>query len=357
MPAYKDKTTGKWYTKFYYKSWQGNNKQKMKKGFKTKREALQFEREFLDKAHADCNMSFQSLYDIYMEDAKINRKPTTYENKRVLIELKILPYFKSYSINDITPAHVRKWQNELKAQDYKPTYLKTIHNQLTAMFNYAMKFYKLQENPARTCGSMGKKNAEAMEIWTPDEFHTFIHVFDNKPLSRVAFELLYYSGIRSGELLALTPNDLDFQKKTVSINKNFAVVNGEHMIMEPKTPKSKRIIPLPDFLMDDLEWLIEQQYDLDVDDRIFDFTKSHLNTEMLRGINKTGVKRIRVHDLRHSHASLLVELGFSILLIAERLGHERVQTTMETYSHLYPNKQTEVTTKLQKMVEELYEEM
>lgn len=354
MPAYQDKTTGKWYAKFYYKDWQGNSKQKMKKGFKYKREAQQFEREFLDKAHADCTMTFKSLYDLYMEDAKINRKPTTYENKRVLIELKILPHFKDQQINEITPSQIRQRQNKLKSQNYKPTYLKTIHNQLSAMFNYAVKFYKLQENPAKVSGSMGEKHADSMEIWTVDEFNTFIEVFDTKPLSRVAFELLFYSGMRSGELLALTYNDFDFENKTVSINKNFAIVNGIHMILDPKTPKSKRVIPLPDFLIEDIEWLIEQQYDLHADDRIFDFTKSHLNTEMLRGINQSGVKRIRVHDLRHSHASLLVELGFSLLLIAERLGHERVQTTMETYSHLYPNKQNEVTAKLQEMVEESY---
>ena len=78
---------------------------------------------------------------------------------------------------------------------------------------------------------------------------------------------------------------------------------------------------------------------------------------MKRDSQISRVKKIRVHDLRHSHASLLVELGFSPLLIAERLGHEKVETTMETYSHLYPNKQTEVTAKLQEMVEELYEEM
>ncbi|MBI9011248.1 MAG: site-specific integrase [Clostridiales bacterium] len=357
MPAYNDKITGKWYAKFYYKDWQGNSKQKMKKGFKYKREAQQFEREFLDKAHADCTMTFQSLYDLYMEDAKVKRKPTTYENKRVLIELKILPYFKDQQINNITPAQVRQWQNKLISQNYKPTYLKTIHNQLTAMFNYAVKFYKLQENPAKICGSMGEKNADSMDIWTVDEFNTFIEAFNDKPLTRVAFELLFYSGMRSGELLALTYNDFDFENKKVSINKNFAIVKREHLILPPKTPKSKRVVNLPDFLVEDIEWLIKQFYDFNDSDRIFDFTKSHLNTQMKRGSKIAGVKKIRVHDIRHSHASLLVELGFSPLLIAERLGHEKVQTTMETYSHLYPNKQNEVTAKLQELVEESYRNM
>ena len=274
-------------------------------------------------------------------------KPTTYENKKVLIELKILEYFKDMPINEIEPATIRRWQTELLKQDYKPTYLKTIHNQLTAMFNYAQKFYKLQSNPARLCGSMGKKNAEAMKIWTVSEFEEFIKILENKPSSKVAFEILFWTGIRSGELLALTLNDIDFEAKTISITKNYAVVNKVPMIMEPKTPKSKRKIAVNAALLESIGAYAEKLYDYQPHERLFPFTKSLLNIEMKRCCTKTGVKQIRVHDLRHSHASLLIELGFSPLLIAERLGHERIQTTLETYSHLYPNKQVEVAEQLE----------
>lgn len=160
------------------------------------------------------------------------------------------------------------------------------------------------------------------------------------------FMTLYYTGMREGELLALTPADIDFEKSTISINKNYQRIGGKDIVSTPKTPRSSRVITIPQGLKDCLKDYITQCYGLKPDDRLFPHTKYYLTHEMERGCKKSGVKKIRIHDIRHSHASLLVEMGFSPLLIAERLGHERVQTTMETYSHLYPNKQTEVANRL-----------
>lgn len=275
-------------------------------------------------------------------------KPTTIANKKVLIELKILPYFKDMVISDIEVSTVAEWQNELLSQGYKPTYLKTIHNQLSAMFNYAMKYYKLNSNPARICGSMGKKNAKkVMNFYTVEEFNRFIRAFDDKPTSKIMLEILFWTGIRSGELLALTPSDFNFIANTLSIQKNYARQNREDLILSPKTDESARIVALPDFLAISIQSYIQKLYGAQTNDRIFQVSKSLLSTEMKRGSMSSGLKRIRPHDLRHSHASLLIEMGFSPLLIAERLGHERVSTTLETYSHLYPHKQSEVVAQLQ----------
>lgn len=158
--------------------------------------------------------------------------------------------------------------------------------------------------------------------------------------------LYYYTGMREGELLALTLADIDFEKSTITINKSYQRINREDVITTPKTPKSNRVVTMPNVLAECLKAYISQCYDLDEENRIFPYTKYFLTHEMQRGCKKSGVKKIRIHDIRHSHASLLVEMGFSPLLIAERLGHERVQTTMETYSHLYPNKQVEVANRL-----------
>lgn len=158
--------------------------------------------------------------------------------------------------------------------------------------------------------------------------------------------MVMYTGMREGELLALTPADIDLEKATVSINKSYQRLNGEDVVTTPKTPKSTHVVTLPNVLISCLKAYMQQCYGLQPDDRLFLYTKYFLTHEMERGCRKSGVKRIRVHDTRHSHAILLVEMGFSPLLIAERLGHERVQTTMETYSHLYPNKQVEVAQRL-----------
>lgn len=150
-------------------------------------------------------------------------------------------------------------------------------------------------------------------------------------------------------MLALTLNDFDFEAETVNIDKNYARLGDEDLILEPKTPKSKRIITIPTFLCDIVKDYASKLYDYEPDERLFTITKHYLHHEMDRGCKKSKVKRIRIHDLRHSHASLLIEMGFSPLLIAERLGHEKVETTLETYSHLYPNKHGEVAAKLQQL--------
>lgn len=199
------------------------------------------------------------------------------------------------------------------------------------------------------CFQMGKKNADEMEFWTKDEFATFIEVIKDRPASYAIFMTMYYTGIREGELLALTPADIDFEKDTLIINKSYQRLGGKDIITTPKTPKSNRVVMLPEVLKTVLRNYVEKCYGLQPDDRLFPYNKSFLYREMQIGIEASGVKRIRVHDIRHSHASLLVELGFSPLLIAERLGHERVQTTMDTYSHLYPNKQVEVANQLDKL--------
>jgi len=254
-------------------------------------------------------------------------------------------------INTITATTIRKWQTGLisNSNKYSETYLKTIHNQVSAIFNYACKYHRLAENPARGCGSMGKKNADAMKFWMIDKFNQFVSTVEDKFMSKTIFNLLFWSGMRSGELLALTLNDFDFSSQTVSISKSYARVKREDLILPPKTPKSKRKITLPPFLCDIVKEYSKKLVCYDPNYRLFSIMKCYINHEMIRGCKKSGVKKIRVHDLRHSHASLLIEMGFSPLLLSERLGHEDIKTTLQTYSHLYPNKQAEVAEKLEKL--------
>lgn len=345
MPVYKNEKRGTYYCSFYYLDWTGARKKKKKEGFKKEGDAKKFEREFLTKQQNNTDMNFGTLVDLYMEDAATRVRSTTLENKKYVINLKIRPYFDNINVNDITPNHIRKWQNKLISKGYSQTYLKLINNQISAIFNFAIKYYNLNSSPALKAGSMGKKNAESMQFWTVDEFKKFIACND-KPISNLAFKVLFWTGIRSGELMALTFKDIDLTNKTININKTYARLNRQDIINEPKTPKSKRKISISDSLCKDIEEYENKLYDFNDDDRIFHFDKCFLKNEMKRICKKSGVKKIRIHDLRHSHASLLIELGFTPLLIAERLGHEKVQTTLDTYSHLYPNKGDVVANKL-----------
>ena len=357
MSVAKMKDGKRWYVFVRYKDWDGSVKQHKKEGFERKADAKEYERQYLEQRTGASDMSVHSLYVLYMDDCKTRLKPTTFANKDFLFNKHVLPYLGKLKANDVGPAQIRKWQNALlknkkdgTEENYSQTYLKTVHNQVSAMFNFGVKYYGIKNNPCRQAGAMGKKNAEAMQFWTVDEFNRFIEAVANKPQSVVMFSLLFWSGMRSGELLALTPSDFDFEASTVSITKNYARQNGQDIIMEPKTPKSRRTIPLPGTLLEMVREYIGMLYDVGARDRIFPGNTKHLLLhEMKRGCTASGVKRIRVHDLRHSHASMLIELGYSPLLIAERLGHENIETTLQTYSHLYPNKQGELTTKLETM--------
>ncbi len=332
--------------------WTGKTIHKKKRGFATKKEALQWERDFISQSTGSLGMNFGDFIELYVRAMEHRLKHSTVASKKWLINLKVTPFFKKIPLNEIKPTHVRQWQNSLTSyrdesgKPYSQTYLKCINNQLTAIFNYAVKYYGLKENPCHKAGRMGKKHADEMLFWTRQEFQTFIEVMKDRPASYAVFMTLYFTGIREGELLALTPSDIDFEKKTLTVNKSYQRLGKEDIITTPKTPKSIRTIPIPDGLCNCLQEYMSHCYRLQKDDRLFPYTKSFLYHEMEYDCKASGVKRIRVHDIRHSHASLLVEMGFSPLLIAERLGHEKVQTTMDTYSHLYPNKQVEVARQL-----------
>ena len=292
-----------------------------------------------------------AFVEIYCREQQPRLKESTWQTKENIIQQKILPYFENYKINEITTKDVRAWQNEMLAyrndenKPYSSSYLKTLHNQLSAIFNYAVRFYDLRSNPAAKAGNMGSEERKEMLFWTKEEYQKFSEVMMDKPISYYAFQMLYWTGIREGELLALTPADFDFEKGTVKISKTYQRIKGEDMITSPKTKKSNRTVQMPDFLCTEMQEFFDMQYGLKRKDRIFNITKSYLHHEMDRGSKAAGVKRIRIHDLRHSHISLLIDMGFSAVAIADRVGHESIEITYR-YAHLFPSKQKEMAVKL-----------
>lgn len=169
MRAEKDPKTGKWLIQYRYTDWQGKRRKSTKRGFKTKREAEEWLRNFLMTQTSDFDMKFDEFLKLYYADMETRLREHTMRTKKYIIELKILPYFGQKRINDIKAADIRNWQNELIKQGYSPTYLKTINNQLSAVFNYAVKYYDLKGNPCAKAGSMGKSKAEEMNFWTKED--------------------------------------------------------------------------------------------------------------------------------------------------------------------------------------------
>lgn len=351
MSVYKEPKTNTWRVIYRYTDWKGERKQSQKRGFPTKREALAWEQEQKNKSASDLDMTFESFIALYTADMKGRIKENTWGMKEHIIRTKLLPYFGKRKMCDIHSKEVIAWQNEMlgykdkNGKPYSPVYLKTLHNQLSAVFNHAVRHYNLKVNPAAQVGNMGKPKSREMLFWTKAEYLKFAEAMMDKPLSYYAFEMLYWCGVREGELLALTPADFDFEKQTVTISKSYQRIKGRDVITDPKTPKSNRVIQMPAFLCDEMQDYIKSLYAVEPTDRIFTVTKSYLHREMDRGAKEAGVKRIRIHDLRHSHISLLIDMGFTALAIADRVGHESIDITYR-YAHLFPTRQTEMADRL-----------
>ena len=204
MPVYKS-DNGTWYVLTRYLDWKGERKQKCKRGFETRKEAVEWERTFQQQNAADMDMTFEAFFELYANDIKPRLKENTWLTKEHIVETKIMPYFAKRIISEITTKDVMAWQNELLAyrdenrKPYSQTYLKTVHNQLSAIFNHAVRHYDLRSNPASKAGNMGTEERKEMKFWTKDEYKKFADEMMDKPVSYYAFEVLYWCGIREGD--------------------------------------------------------------------------------------------------------------------------------------------------------------
>lgn len=353
MPVYKDEKRNTWYAQFYYEDWTGEKKKTTKRGFKTQREAKEYEREFLLKRASNPNMLFTTLCELYFEDCSSRIREGTMANKRAMFETHITPYFKTKRISDITTGDIRRWQNTLLQRDnpqtgrrYAETYLRTLNSQLSAVFNFAVQFHNLPYNPCKNLKAIGKKQSSEMKFWTLDQFNKVI-ACESKDAYHLVFMLLFWTGMRVGECLALTHNSILKDSKSLDIRYSHHRIDGEDVLGPTKTENSIRVTSLPDFVYDELINYTERIYGLQDDERIFYFQKTALNKELDRISKLAGVERIRVHDLRHSHVSLLVELGYSVHAIADRIG-DTPEMVNKTYAHLYPDKGRQIADELNK---------
>ena len=199
MSAYKDKTQGTWYVSFRYIDWTGKKTQKLKRGFKTKKEALNYEKEFIRKTAADMKMEMNSFISVYFEDKKNELKENSIRNKQHMMNKQIVPYFGTRKMNEITPAEIIQWQNAIQEKGYSKTYERMIQNQLNALFNHAQKIYNLKENPCKKVKKMGKSDANKLEFWTKAEYDRFIAGVEPGSEDYLIFEILFWTGIREGD--------------------------------------------------------------------------------------------------------------------------------------------------------------
>lgn len=339
MSVGKDAQRGTWFASVRYRDSLGESHRTTKRGFATKGAARAWEREFLASRERSLDMTFSDFFKRYKGDKYPRLKVTTKGTKDAIIRKYILPYFGKRRVSDIAAADILAWENWLLEQGLSETYLRTICNQLASILNHAEKYYGLRGNPMRVAGKVGsKKPAEEMGYWTQPEFERFAEAIEDKPESHAAFSVLYWCGLREGELLGLGRSYVDLEARIIHVRRNYQRVAGKDLLQTPKTAASSRDVLMPDAVADELSEYLDAHPELGPEDRIFPFTKYWLCHEMKRGCAASGVRRIRVHDLRHSHVSLLINLGFSAAAIGARVGHSSTEIT-ETYSHLFPSTQ------------------
>ena len=224
MTPVKDKKTGKWQIQFWYKNSLGENKKTTKRSFNTKREAEEWYMNFKLSQRGSLNMTFEAFLAIYKNDIYKKIRESTQISKENMINEKILPYFKDKKMNELQAKDIIAWHNILldmkdkNGKPYAPTYLRSIHSQLSAILNHAVKFYGLSSNPANAVGSIGSKKRSEITFWQKEEYLKFAETMMDKPLSYYAFEVLYWCGLREGELLALTRADIDLQNAIIDVN-------------------------------------------------------------------------------------------------------------------------------------------
>ena len=322
---------GTWNIQYRWTDWTGTKKKSQKRGFKTKKEAEEWYAHFILQQTSDPTMTLNDFWEIYKADMEKRLRKTTMKQKEYVMKDKVLPYFGNTPINAITAPMIRKWQGEMIDKGFKPTYLKTINNQLSSILNYAVRFYELRSNPCHKAGSMGKSKADERPYWTLEEFQKFSDAIMDKRDSWMAFQILFWTGMRIGELLALQVKDVNFEDGTIRVDESLTRLDGEDLITAPKTESSVRVITIHKELQDEIREYISTLYRPKPGTRLFaGRTKSFFEHEMERGIKLSGVKKITVHCIRHSHASMLVQMGVSPIEIAKRLGHGKVTTTIET---------------------------
>lgn len=299
------------------------------------------------------DLKITTLYEEYKSNLKLTVKESSYVLFTYSFETHMLPYFKDKVVTDIKPTDIIKWQALLSSKGYTYKYKCTLRSILSHFFSY-LKIYGIS-NPVSIVPGFKRLNEHKKEMayWVEDEFQQFIRAV-TEPMYKCLFSYLYLTGNRIGEALALQWSDIDLDTGEVNICKTLTpkAVDCQYKITPPKTLNSYRKILLPKSLISLLSNYKASINAKEIEyvfggEKFLIFTTVRYKFDLY--IKASGVKRIRVHDLRHSHASLLINTGenqlATIYIIAQRLG-DTVEMIFRTYGHMFPNTQKDMINRL-----------
>lgn len=356
------KRNGKWSVRFYIKI-NGEDVLKRLSGYDKKPDAeaayFAFKTENEGRNLKSSKLLFSELILHYRSFKKTRVKESTFLSIEGTISLYLLPFFEKRDVMKLSKKDMYAWQNWLTAYSRNGKKLSTqtkkkVLAYLVNIFNYAVDVFDMPFNIATKSIRFQKTEIkEEMKIWTEENFLKFIKTFDiEKPLDfmyQTYFLFLYLTGTRRGESLALTWQDVNFEQGIVKITKSVTFETRErdvYRITTPKNASSVRTVYLPPNLVEQLNQLREgakKDEHFENTDFVFYGCRPLPRTSILRKLDEHAaqaeIPRIRVHDLRHSHVSLLIHHGHSIVAIAKRIGHSNIEQTLNTYAHMLPSEQ------------------
>ena len=197
--AYKEKDTKKWTAQWFETNARGEKKKRRKRGFETKREALEYERQKKLNNSRSMDMKLSEFMEVYFEDKQNELKERTMKNKRYMMEQHIVPYFGNQMMSEITAGQIIQWQNEMQTKGFSEAYLRMIQNQLTSLYTHASKIYDLHANPCKKVKRMGSSDNRSLDFWTVDEYQKFIQTMEPGTRYYLIFEILFWTGCRIGD--------------------------------------------------------------------------------------------------------------------------------------------------------------
>lgn len=361
MSIYKDAKTGKWFFQVRYKTQEGKTKQAKRRGFDKKKDAQIAEHDFLQnlklQANESDNMTFEELARAFMNYSVGRKKARTIKIQNNLIKTTLIPYFKTLNIHQITPKQIDEFYRSI-IERYSNSSMKNIRRNLSAIMNFGVDFYNLNKNIVNIVELPKKEETIKLKYWTLEQFKEFESTLKT-PIKIALFNVLFWSGMRKGEALALKISDIDFDNCMITIDKSW---NGDE-VTSVKNSSSERCISVPNHVIDKIKHLIQYKKDkykyVKKTDYLFTaynrnepMSPTSVNIYLKRGIEAAHLPYIRVHYFRHSHASMLINAGVSLYVVSRHLGHSDIQTTANIYGHLYPNTESEIAGILNKEYEQ-----
>lgn len=365
MPSYeKNKASGLWSCRFREMDENNQSHQKRLSGFKTKKEAQYGYEDYIKKrdeeikkkqlaaqqAPTDPNdILFDELLASYLSFTKNRVKESSFYDIESKLRNRLIPFFTGKKIKEISPKMVSDWIENI---DYKYSSKMWILSTLASIYKYGEKYYDIKNIMPKVDRPRNLEPQKEMQIWTPEEVSSVISEIGNRSIA-MYIRTLYITGCRRGEGLALTWEDFDLEKGSVRINKSVTTKTreGAYKITTTKNAASVRSVSLPSFFLKELkEYRLEEMKSANGtwDDHLFVFgglrplAPSTVDHNFAAAIKKAGVKQIRIHDLRHSCASLLISQNISVVGVSRRLGHKNIEQTLNTYAHLMPDDQIRI---------------